>query len=349
MIDLVRTVLGDISPAELGVTLSHEHVSIDVSVWYAEPDEAEGRLYMDREPSLETIWWFRQYPASNRAMMRLKDEKLAIDEVGEFARRGGRSIVELTNQSIGRDVTALARISRATGVHIVAATGYYIDASHTPWLRNASPDEIATTMVRDIVEGVDATGIRAGIIGEIGVSDPITESEVNILKAAARAQLTTGAAISIHNAARNGSRSGDRVADILEAEGVDLRRVIMGHMESSIDSPQHHRGLARRGCYLAFDMFGQDEFETGFPYVHAGDPQRTRAVRALVDDGLASQLLLSHDVCYLVHLQRYGGYGYSHLLRNIRLRFVHEGLPEATFWSIMTDNPRAVLPIRTSA
>jgi phosphotriesterase-related protein len=201
-------------------------------------------------------------------------------------------------------------------------------------------------MIRDIEDGMSGTTIRAGIIGEIGVSEPITEGEIRVLRAAAAAHRATGAAITIHNAAVNGARSGDRVADILESEGVDLRRVVMGHMESSIDSPDHHRDLARRGCYLGFDMFGQDEFETGFPYIHAGDPQRTRAVRALVDDGFGRQLLLSHDVCYRLHLQRYGGYGYAHLLRNVRLRFMHEGLEEDVFWSIMTDNPRDVIPLQ---
>ena len=278
--------------------------------------------------------------------MRLSDEQLAIQEVEEFRSRGGGTIVEVTNQSIGRDVDALARLSRATGVNVVAATGYYIDASHTPWLRQATIDEIAAVMARDISAGVDGTGIRAGIIGEIGVSDPITESEIKVLRAAARAQIETGAAITIHNAARNGARSGTQVADVLEEEGTDLTRVVMGHMENSIDSPQHHRDLARRGCFIQFDMFGQDEFESAFPYIHAGDAQRTRAVRSLVDDGFGSQILLSHDVCYLLHLQRYGGYGYGHLLRNVRLRFIHEGMPEEVFWSILTDNPRRVIPMR---
>jgi phosphotriesterase-related protein len=343
---IARTVLGDISEDDLGITLTHEHLILDVSVWYSEPTDPDARRYMDQEPTLDTIWWFRQFPASNQAMMRLTDVELAIAEVVEFRIRGGRTIVEMTNQSIGRDADALVRISRATGVNVIASTGYYIDPSHTSWLRSAPIDEIAASMVHDIEEGIGETQIRAGIIGEIGVSEPMTESEVRVLRAAAAAHRVTGAAISIHNAAVNGAKSGDRVAGILESEGVDLSRVIMGHMESSIDSPAHHRDLAQRGCYLSFDMFGQDEFESGFPYIHAGDPQRTRAVRALVDDGYGRQILLSHDVCYRLHLQRYGGYGYAHLLRNVRLRFRHEGMEEEIFWSIMTDNPRDVIPLR---
>ena len=132
-----RTVLGDIGGAELGITLSHEHLICDSSMWLARPpDDPLGRqLAAAPEPTLDTLWWHRQFPNSNPSVLALDDEQTAIDELAVFAGLGGGALIELTSE-MGRSMPALRRISAATGVHVIAGTGHYIAAAHDPpWHR----------------------------------------------------------------------------------------------------------------------------------------------------------------------------------------------------------------------
>lgn len=343
----VRTVLGDITPDQMGITLPHEHILCDGSVWVRQPTEASQQAYADAEPTLDNLWWMRQYPNSNRSVVRIVDEDVAVREVLEFKKWGGSTIVELTCIGLGRDVRGLARIARRTGLNIVAACGFYIEASHSDWVRGASIDELADVMVRDIEEGVDGTSIRAGIIGELGISEPFSEGERRVVRAAARAQKRTGAAISVHTAAHAIEvESALHVADIIEDEGGDLGRVIMGHMDTTLHKLDYHRRVAARGCWIEFDLFGHEFFESENDFISPGDSAKTRAVRDLIETGLADQLLLSHDTAYKIQTQTYGGYGYAHLLRNILPRFRVEGVAEETILQIMTENPRRVIPIQ---
>lgn len=346
----VRTVLGDVAPDQMGITLPHEHVLCDASVYFRQPAEASQQAYADSEPSLDNLWWMRQYPNSNRSVVRLIDEDVAVREVTAFKSLGGSTIVELTCVGLGRDVRGLARISRRTGLNIVAASGFYLETTHPAWVRRASVEELADVMVREIEVGVDGTSIRAGIIGELGVSDPFTAGEQKVVRAAARAQKRTGAAISVHTAAHAIEvESALRVADLIEDEGGDLTRVIMGHMDTTLHKFDYHRRVAAKGCWIEFDLFGHEFFESEYNFICPGDSAKTRAVRGLIDAGLGNQVLLSHDITYKIQTQTYGGYGYAHLLRNILPRFVVEGVEEETIRRIMTENPRRVIPIKSPA
>src|SRR5437588_8257626 len=123
----LRTVLGDIDASEMGVTLSHEHLVCDSSVWLQAPQDDVGRVLAEAQPSIDNLWWMRQFPNSNRSVLQMRDEDAAVEEVGVFAQHGGRTVVELScSPAMGRDVEALARISRRSGVNVVASTGLYV-------------------------------------------------------------------------------------------------------------------------------------------------------------------------------------------------------------------------------
>ena len=343
----LRTVLGDVDPSEMGITLPHEHVLCDSSAWFCEPTDPEGLLLANAEPTLENLWWMRQHPNSNRFLLYLDDVDVAVSELDAYAKLGGRTVVDLSCVGLGGQPERLAVVSRRTGLNIVAGTGFYVDASLSDVVRAASVDELAEHMIRELTEGIDDTGIRAGVIGEIGMSHPLAPVEERSLRAAARAAQATGAAISVHTAAHAVEvDSALHAAGILDSEGADLSRVIMGHMDTTLHRPDYHRQVLELGCYVEFDLFGHEFFESENAFISPGDYAKTKAVSRLVAEGHASQILLSHDCCFKIQLRTWGGYGYAHLLQNILPRFVLEGVPESVVRGMMTDNPARVLPLQ---
>ncbi len=345
--EVIRTVEGDLPADRLGVILPHEHVLCDSSVWLDADSAQRHPGFAEAQPELGNLWWMRQFPNSNSSVLRLDDSELAGQELDVFARLGGSAVVDLTTDGIGRDVAALRYVARASGVRIVSGTGFYIAPSHPAWVQQASIDKLAAFMATEITEGVGDTGIRCGVIGEVGVSHPIWPGETRVLRAAARAQRLSGAAISVHTAAHaSAADSALAVADILEAEGADLSRVVMGHMDAMLHRPEYLRATLARGCMVEFDLFGHEFFESENAFQSFGDTEKCRAVAGLVADGYAGRLLLSHDICYKIQLQSYGGYGYAHLLRNILPRLRLLGVAEADLEQMTVHNPRRVLSLQ---
>lgn len=293
---------GPVPAGELGVVLPHEHVFIDL---------------------------VREYRGSGL----LNDEHLARQELAALRAAGGGTLVDLTLDEIGRDPAALRRASEATGISIVMGCGHYRDPYlDRAWFDRTAVDEIAHVLVRDITEGVRGTGIRAGIIGEIG-SDRgyISAAEERSFRAAARAHRQTGLTISTH-AAR--WPVGTAQLGLLAEEGVDPRRVIVGHTDS-VPVPGYHLALVRQGCYVSFDSIG-----TGSRY----DTERAVGyVLELVRAGFGEQILLSQDVCLRDHLQACGGCGYAYLLTGFLPMLTAAGLDPEQVRSFVTSNPRAAL------
>jgi len=298
----IMTVTGPVAPGDLGVVLPHEHVFIDL---------------------------VREYRGNGL----LNDEHLAKAEVAALRDAGGGTLVDLTLDEIGRDPAALRRVSEATEVRIVMGCGHYRDPYlDRDWFDRMSVDAIADEITRDITEGVRGTGVRAGIIGEIGADRRyISAAEERSFRAAARAHRRTGLTISTH-AAR--WPVGLDQLDLLAEEGVDARRVIVGHADS-VPIPDYHLALAGRGCYVSFDGIG-----TGSRY----DQDRTAGyVIELVRAGLAAQVLLSHDVCLSDHLRGRGGCGYGYLIEGFLPLLTAAGLEADQVWRLVTQNPAAAL------
>jgi len=296
------TVTGPVGRDELGFVLPHEHVFIDL---------------------------VREYRGSGL----LNDEHLACQELGALKAAGGGTLVDLTPDEIGRDPAALRRVSEATGISIVMGCGHYRDPYlDRGWFDRTPVDAIADEIVRDITEGVRGTGVRAGIIGEIGADRRyISAAEERSFRAAARAHLKTGLTISTH-AAR--WPVGLAQLKLLAEEGVDPGRVIVGHTDT-VPIPGYHLALVEQGCYISFDSIG-----TGSSY----DTHRAvDYVLDLVRAGFGSQILLSHDVCLRDHLRATGGCGYAYLLTEFLPLLTAAGLDQEQVRAFVTDNPVAAL------
>lgn len=334
----VMTVLGPVPADALGITLMHEHLLIDATTWWHRPTDPSRTDLSEVPVSCAIYGELRMDPFVNRDNCLLQDVSTAIEEVQQFARLGGRTVVDPTCRGIGRDPRGLQTIARATSLHIVMGTGFYLEPSHPPEVRRMSVEALADLMAADVLEGVD--GVRAGIIGEIGVSAAFTPQEHKVLRAAARAQLRARVPLSVH--LPGWERHGHRVLDTIADEGVDLRHVILCHMNPSLDDPEYQMSLADRGAYLEYDMIGMDYFFADQTAQSPCDEENASALRRLVDGGYLRHLLLSQDVFLKMMLTRYGGFGYAYVLRHFVPRLRRHGITDSQITTMLVDNPRRV-------
>jgi len=344
-----QTVLGPIGADEIGITLPHEHLLIDLSVRFQPPHTVSERARAAEPVSFENIGWVRYHPMSCADNLQLTDETMAVKEISLFHTFGGNTVVDMTNIGIGRDPEALARISRASGVNVIMGSGYYTEATWPAGV-NPSEDEMVEEIVQDITTGVGRTGIRAGMIGEIGTEWPINDGERRSLRAAARAQRLTGAPINVHTG--NSPASGLQSADILGEAGADLGRVIMSHCDGRIFDYEILKKLAQTGCCIEYDGFGfegwyerrmvwseDNPIKCDFP----NDAARINNLMRLIDDGFLNQIVISQDVCLKFQTRRYGGPGYCHILENVVPLMQKKGMPDEQIRTIIVDNPRRLL------
>lgn len=298
----VMTVTGPVPGEQLGYTLMHEHLFIDLT---------------------------RDVSTNNNY---LSDPDLTLAELQRYKDAGGVTLVDQTNRGLGQDPLAVRDMAERSGLNIVLGSGWYREPYYEAYLYRWKTDQIAEQIVRDVTEGIDDTGVRAGIIGEIGAHFTwISPVEERMLRAAARAQKKTGVALTLH-----GLRAplGLDQLDILGEEGVDPRRVVVGHAHSY---PYHayHAEVARRGAFLTFDRMGlTNEYER---------QRNIRLIRELLDAGYVRHLMLSHDVCYKSDLIAYGGLGYGYLPGELSATLRRAGVSDEQLHQMMVENPRRVL------
>lgn len=305
----VQTVLGPVAPSDLGFTLPHEHTKC--SLWW-----------------IENRWDYWEL---------IGDEPRILEELGAYKSLGGGSLVDVTPVGIGRDLGRLARISAATGLHIVAGAGWYRQAYYPAEARvdRRSVDELADEIVQEFEHGP----IRPGIIGEIGTDKPwISAQEERVFRAAARAALRTGASVTTHAVQ---SAIGVAQLSILEEEGLDPARVVIGHCDS-YPRIEHWREIVRRGANLEADFLGM----SFTPLERAGEPNVIELILTLLNEGHEHQILLSQDVCHDSQLLSYGGNGYTYLQTTFLPRLLAAGASSGTINSLTVDNPARVLTLK---
>ena len=188
----VQTVLGTIGPEELGVTLTHEHLLLDNSTTRRPPQEASVKEFYYKPITPEVMAYIRHYGGANADNSRSLDIHASTEEATLYKQHGGNSLVDATSIGLGRDPVGLLRISRAAGLNIIMGSSYYVWATHPSDMDGRSEEEITAQIVRDVIEGVDGTGIKSGIIGEVGCTSPLHTNERKVLRASAQAQRLTG-------------------------------------------------------------------------------------------------------------------------------------------------------------
>jgi phosphotriesterase-related protein len=341
----VVTVLGEVGADALGVTLPHEHLLLDLRNQYAEPNDPERRRLGLRPVCPETVETVRRDPYALRDNLLLDDVDCAVAEVERFRDAGGRTIVECTSRGLGPRPADLATISRRTGVHAVAGCGYYTQDTHPSDMAGRSVEQIADEMVRDLTEGIDGSGVRAGLMGELGTSRAILPQEMKVLRAAARAFRQVPRAIHIHT--YPWGKEGKTAARVLIDDGVDPGRIVICHIDVTFD-PAYLRELLALGVFIEFDDFGK-EFEPDAPEGgfaggrFATDDERVQVVRECIEWGYGSRLLVTNDICLKCMLHAYGGAGYTHILDDVVPLMRAAGIAQADIDRLLVENPRRVL------
>lgn len=309
---VVRTVLGDVSAEEIGAVMFHEHVLFDITPPGATPDGPGDR---DAPIDMRNRWQIDYRANEAPANTRQTDPDVAAEELGFFAAEGGSLIVDQSVGGLARDPAGLARASRASGVHVVAAAGSYTEPYLSAEFTGMGLDDLTALFAGEVTEGLDGASIRAGLIGEMGCSWPMTPFERRALRAAARAARATGAALSVHPGRADSACS--EILDIVEAEGLAPQRVILCHMDRTHPDGAGVAALLRRGANVEWDFFGIEQShywmgETDLPM----DRDRLRLIAGFAEAGHADQILISQDICTRTRLRAWGGHGYGHILRN---------------------------------
>jgi phosphotriesterase-related protein len=332
----IHTVLGPIDPLELGRTTMHEHTFIDARVWLT-PGESVSASTKVTIRELGQLRWNVMALEDNLV---LDDPEIALRELSDARQAGLSGFVDTTTVGIGRRPVDLVSLARQSGLQIMVGGGFYVHASHPDWLEDASVDQIATELIRELDHGIDGTGIRPAIIGEVGTSTHITPCEERVLRAVGRAAVMTGAAVSVHLDGRG--TEGLRALGLITDEGVSPSRVVLGHLDEHLDLA-YHRDLAAAGAVLEYDTFGA-EFYWGDGNKEPSDADRMEHLAKLVEGGLAGQIVLGCDVWTKSQLRSYGGMGYEHLVSRIapmlQSRF---GIDDAAMSLMLVETPRRLL------
>lgn len=341
----LNTVLGPVDASQVGHTMSHVHLTIDLMCWHIPPDSGPMHGLSEARVGLHNLGLVR------RNAMRVKDNlvqddlELSIREAAQYRFAGGATMINCDLPGIGRDIAALQKISRATGINIVASTGWYVQASHPPELARKSVEELAEAMVKEITVGIGRTSVKAGNIGEIALSgrtrEPFTPGEEKVLRAAARAQKATGVSLTIHP--NFPGDHWDTYIDVLEQEGANLGRCYMSHL-GLYPNPEVAKRILKRGVgFVSFDQLGHEEL-FGNPAApalgYSTDKEEVRCVLELLNAGFEDRLLLSAEVAMKTCYKRYGGWGYSHIHENIIPWLRSLGAKDEQVEAIMAGNPR---------
>ena len=307
----VMTVSGPIPPDRVGFTLPHEHTGI--SLWHI----ANRWDYWELTP----------------------DEPTLVEELADFRRRGGSTLVDVTLDGVGRDPERLRRLAARSGVQLVMGCGWYRGAYYPPeaLIDRRTVDDLAAELVAEFRDGVRGTGVHPGIIGEIGVDKAwVSATEERVHRAAARAAIATGMAITTH-----GIQSAVGLAQlrIFEEEGVEPGRVVIGHADS-YPVLDHYLAILDRGANLEFDFIGQR-----FATEEAAEPRLVELIVELLERGYGTQLLLSQDVNHNSQLRANGGFGYSYLQQHFLPTLRTAAVAEGEIAQMTIDNPRRILTI----
>lgn len=336
----VMTVRGPVPSSRLGRTLMHEHLTVDATAWVWQPPEPWKAALRDRPVTPDVAWILREDPFASVDNCRLDDLDGVVAEVTGFVEDGGRSVVDPTCRGMGRRPDALVEVSRRTGLHVVMGAGWYLGRTHTDAVRRASVTELTEQLLTEIRDGVDGSGVRPGLLGEIGVSAEFTDSEQRCLRAAARAQVCSGLPLMVH--LPGWERFGHRVLDLAEAEGVDPKAVVLGHMNPSGHDADYQRTLAARGAWLEFDMVGMGFYYADQDGQSPSPEDDARAIARLVQQGHGHQVLVSHDVFLKTMWTRYGGNGFAYIPRLFLPRLRRLGVDAELTVALLDDHPRAV-------
>lgn len=343
--DWIQTVTGPVKAEDVRKICLHEHLILDMTHEAVEPitDAERERFY--GEICMENLGVLRRNPYVIRTNLILDSVEDAIEELRPLMNKGCNLLLDLTSPGLGRNVIKLEKIASGTGMNVVCGCGLFVHDSRVEAYAHMSEKALAEWMINEIRNGVGDTGIRPGVIGEMGTSEEIYPLERRALLAAARASVETGLPVFIHT--YPWSRAGLEAIDLLMNHGVPAVKICICHLDVTFDEDYILKALDR-GVYVEFDNLGKEFYFEAADASFAGGPfetdvARARMLKKLVDRGYVHQLVLANDLCLKASLHKFGGWGYDHLFSNFVPMLRMEGLARETIDVIVEQNPRDFL------
>lgn len=303
----VETAMGPIDVEDIGMCLMHEHIIIADWDMRANYDD-----YVDIE----------------------KEVPKAVTSLNKAKERGVKTIVDLTPINLGRDIHSILAVSEATGVNVICPTGFYW--TEEPWMHGWDAEYLSKYMIRDITKGILDTGIKAAIIKCATDHTGVDDFNKKLLKASALAHRETGTPISTHTTVANSSAR-DQVTAFKEF-GVDMSRVVIGHLGDSTDIA-YLEGILASGCFIGMDRFGLEAY--------LPTDKRVQTVATLCEKGYAGQMVISHDSCSFQdffdgeYIEKFApNWCYEHVPRDVLPALAEAGVSQADINTMMVANPK---------
>lgn len=341
----VMTVTGEINKDSLGVISPHEHIFIDIRNQFKEFSDISRKKISEQKVGINNLDKLSRNPYAVKDNLILDDEEIAVRELLEFKKAGGDTIVDATPAGIGRDPVLLKNMSKLLGINIIAGCGYYTADTHPDDMGRKTVEDVSEEIIQDLTLGMDGTDIKAGVIGEIGISEEMHSQELKVLMASARAQIETRVGILVHT--YPWGSNGLDVIKVLMENGVPGCKVCICHVDVDIRL-DYIREILKTGAFVEFDNFGKeyyiDKRSRGFAGgVFARDIDRVIAIKKLINVGYLKNIMISCDICLKSLLHQYGGWGYDHILTNIVPMMEEVGITNEQIVTILSRNPKAFL------
>lgn len=341
----LNTVLGSIDSHSVGRVLAHEHLIIDMTHEAIEPLTPEAEAVFYGNVSMGVLGELSKNPYIVRDNLILDSVDDAVDEIESVKKYGCNLVVDLTSIGLGRDVNAIRNISKRADIPIIAGCGLFVDTSLSTDQRELSTAQIERMIFTELESGVGETGIKPGVIGEIGTSEVLYPIEKRMLEAAGTVGSQTGLPIYIHT--YPWSRAGLEAIDMLLARGVNPGKICICHLDVAFD-PEYIKEALAREVYVEFDNIGKEFFFEPQGGAFAGGPfemdiDRARMIERLIEAGHLRRLLMSNDLCLKASLRKYGGKGYAHIFAGFCPMLKCVGVDERSIETLMSYNAKEFL------
>ena len=338
MKDFAQTVNGPIKKSELGFTLMHEHIFCDLR----KPEKRNSLLNDQEEITIKNRFEVNYFQNKNQQNLILDEYEKAIEELKIYKEFGGETIVELSTYGINLEPNKLLKISQETGVNIILGTGCYTEDYLDEKTLNSSVEDLRILMSQNLHDGFDGTSIRAGLIGELGCSWHLKETEKKTLHAALEIQEETGVTISIHPGRHRDSPQ--EIIKYLENFKVKPSKTIICHADRTLTNLEDILLILNKGYVLEWDFFGIEtsNYWNG-KFDLPTDYMRLDLIFELIKKGFENQITISHDICTRTRLSCYGGHGYSHINKHIVPLMLERGWSEKNIEQILVKNPANML------
>lgn len=340
----VITVTGEVEARQLGVTLAHEHIICDTSKDYREPPERIKAFMRWYGISLEEGVTLRNYGLLMREPQWSVDNQIlssyddALEELRVAKWAGIQSVLDPTPIGLGRNPLALRDLSRTLEMYIVTGTGYYREKFHPPETATMTVEEIEEKMTRELLEGIEGTGVRAGVMGELGTTgDQILPNERKVLIAAGRVNRRTNVPIMVHTEGRRHVIL--EALHILKENGANLEKVHICHV---CEAP-YWKEIVDTGASIGLDQFGSTFNVDSETVMLPSDVERIRALKRILDAGYGHKVLIGNDICMKMRLHKYGGWGYDHIQTNLVPYMHKEGITDEQLHMLFVENPQRFL------